>query len=806
MKNIFKHSLLAAAVLALASLTGCYQNKLDTDQYAGPVALAAIAPNPVMRGGELRIIGSNLETVTEVRFAGGVTVTDITTVAAGARSEIRVTVPAEGPEVGPVTIVTKTGVMASTRFDLQYTEPIVIDSFSPAEALSGDEITITGDYLNTAREVIFGGDVIVTGFVSQSRHELKVTVPSNAITGPVIVGDVDEIEDENTIPNRVYSAEELVIGNPTVVKAGKATYKSGDEIAVAGEHLDMIQAINLTGIADVPFTVDETGSAITFNLPAAASDGDIVLVSYAGVEFVAGEIETVTVADLAVASCASDKRYKAGSDVRISGSDLDLVTKVAFTGAEAEWFLEETGEIIATVPATAKDGVITVSLASGKQAATPAIEVVKPVAAATDVTTAVAGKSQVKVSGTDLDLVTDVKIGDKAQSFIPCGFSLSGADLVVDIPSAAYTGPITLTAANGDETLTDEIAVTYDEAVSISFDQSEYALGKHVSVSGSNLLQIESVSIKGKKVVSYSLRADDAMVFALPDGMGPGVYRLDLTLVDGSTLTWPVAFSVTAPYTETVIWEGYEDMGSWSNQPYLGADGAFAAEGLAIGDIVRIYYTPLADWWQFQIFGGHWEAMTFPELDGSNTVAANNTEAGAQFFAFEVTADNYEVLTTAGGWGGALLTQGENVAITGLTFLHFGATETVIYEGPTALTWGDDGRFGLALKYFEDAGADSKLIVYFEQTANWGQVQFNDGWWANADVSFPEIGGAYLTTDNAGGKDVTKIELTITAALLDHLKACPGDYFGLNTEYQGDGRVGMVIQGSDWIITKIAIQ
>ena len=219
MKNIFKHSLLAAAVLALASLTGCYQNKLDTDQYSGTVALAAIAPNPVMRGGELRIIGSNLETVSEVRFAGGVTVTDITTVAAGPRSEIRLTVPVEGPEVGPVTIVTGAGITASTRFDLQYTEPIVIESFSPAEALSGDEITITGDYLNTVKEVIFGGDVIVTEFVSQSRHELKVTVPANAITGPVIAGDVNEIEDENTIPNRIYSAKELAIGKPTVAKA-----------------------------------------------------------------------------------------------------------------------------------------------------------------------------------------------------------------------------------------------------------------------------------------------------------------------------------------------------------------------------------------------------------------------------------------------------------------------------------------------------------------------------------------------------------------------------------------------------------
>lgn len=805
MKNIFKHSLLAAAVLALASLTGCYQNKLDTDQYSGTVALAAIAPNPVMRGGELRIIGSNLETVSEVRFAGGVTVTDITTVAAGPRSEIRLTVPVEGPEVGPVTIVTGAGITASTRFDLQYTEPIVIESFSPAEALSGDEITITGDYLNTVKEVIFGGDVIVTEFVSQSRHELKVTVPANAITGPVIAGDVNEIEDENTIPNRIYSAEELAIGKPTVTKAAKATYKSGDEITVAGGHLDMVKAVNLTGASDVSFTLNEDATALSFNLPVSASDGNIVLVSYAGDEFVAGEIETVTVANLAVASLAKDGRYKAGTEIKLSGSDLDLVTKVEFTGAEATWYFKD-ADIIAGIPQTAKDGAVTVTLGSGKQAFSPAIELVKPVATGTDVTTAVAGKGKVKVSGKDLDLVTDVKIGDKAQTFVACGFTFADGAITVDIPSAAYTGPITLTAANGDETVTDEITVTYDEAVSISFDQSEYALGKNVSVSGSNLLRIESISIKGKKVVSYSLRADDAMVFALPDGMGPGVYRLDLTLVDGSALTWPVAFSVTAPYTETVIWEGYENMGSWSNQPCLGADGAFGAEGLAIGDIVRIYYTPLADWWQFQVFGGHWEAMTFPELDGSNTVAANNTEAGAQFFAFEVTADNYEVLTKPGGWGGALITQGENVAITGLTFLHFGATETVIYEGPTALTWGDDGRFGLALKYFEDAGADSKLIVYFEQTANWGQVQFNDGYWANADVSFPEIGGAYLTTDNAGGKDVTKIELTVTAALLDHLKACPGDYFGLNTEYRGDGRVGLVIQGSDWIITKIAIQ
>ena len=111
-----------------------------------------------------------------------------------------------------------------------------------------------------------------------------------------------------------------------------------------------------------------------------------------------------------------------------------------------------------------------------------------------------------------------------------------------------------------------------------------------------------------------------------------------------------------------------------------------------------------------------------------------------------------------------------------------------------------------AMNYFEGLNAGAKMIVYFSQTDAWGQVQFNDGWWANGAVSFPELGGAYLNTDNAGGKDVTKMELTLTQELLDHIKATAGDYWGTNSNYHnGDTRVAFVIQGSDWIIEKITI-
>ena len=751
MKNILKYSVWAAVSAALLLLSGCSREELDTDQYSDKnVTLAAVAPNPVMRGGVLRLVGSNLDRVTEVRFAGNAVVTSIEKTASGRHSEIRVTVPSEGPEIGPVTIVTDDGKQISTRFDLEYTEPISIDSFSPAEALSGDVITLRGEYLNTVREVIFGGEVYVTEFVSQSRQELQVRLPSEAVTGFIIVGDVNELEDKTTIPNQIYSADSLFVLDPTVNTAEKAVYKAGDRITVSGAHLDMIGTVDLTGAAEVEFEVSEDGSELSFNLPASASDGPIVLTSYAGVEFVAGEIETVSVSGAAIKSLAEDARYKAGSNVEITGSDLDLVTAVNFTGAEAVWYYSD-GSLFATVPGAAKDGAVTLTLGSGKEVATEGIEVVKPLVASCDVTEGVAGETVIAVSGTDLDLVMTATIGDKEQGLIDCDFEVVSAELLqVTLARAAYTGPITLTAESGYATVTDVITVAYNEAVSLTFTEASYALGRPVSVTGSGLLKIESVFVKGNKVTTYTQRSDDAMGFVLPDGMGPGVYRLDLLLTDGTELTWPVPFAVTAPYTETFIWEGYEDLGGWSNQPYLGAEGAFTEAGIMVGDQVRIYYTPLAEAWQFQIWDGHWGGMAFPELDGGNTVSFENTDPAAKFFTFEVTADNLGALTDVQGWGGTLLTQGENVAVTGVSLIHFGATETVIWEG--ALETGDYAN-NLELGGEDDwveaelwDGAEIRIYFTAADPADWS-LQVFDGHWGSLSYVTPD--GTQFNQNNA---------------------------------------------------------
>lgn len=796
MKKILKYSLLA--VLGLTALMGC-NKALETDQFNG-FSLAAVAPNPVMRGAVLRIVGNGLENVSEVQFAGNVSVTDIEVVAKGERSEIRVTVPLEGPVVGPVTVVTKDGLKASTRFDLEYTEPIEQSSFSPSTALSGDVITIQGEYLQNVKCIIFGGDVKVNEFLGQSRHELQVAVPYNAVTGPVIVSDVDEINDATTIPNQIYSSGELVIGKPTVVTAPKATYKSGDLVTVTGEHLDMIASITLPQVDDMVFDLSADGKTITFNLPAKATDGNITLTSFAGDTFNAGEIETVTVSDLAVKSLAEDERFKAGCTVEISGADLDLVTKVEFNGAVASYYLSN-GKIFATQPAAAQDGAITVTLESGKQAYTEEIEVVKPEIRDLEYFDKyVAGETVVTILGEDLDLVSSVTIGDAGNGLIPCEFELitdeSGyTDVKVTLPEQAYTGPITFTSDAGYQTSTDVIAITYNMAVSILFGAESYGLGRPINITGENLLKIESVYIKGNKVPAYSVRTDNEMVFTMPDGIGPGVYRLQLVLVDGTELTWPVPFAITAPYTETFIFEGSEDLGSWSNQPFFGADGAFAELGLAVGDQIRIYYTPYAGWWQFQIYGGHWDGMSFPELGGGNTVNTDNTQPDATFFTFEVTEDNIGTLTAVGGWGGALLCQGENVVITGVSMIHFGAAETVVWEGPSANT--GDYALNLELGGEDDwvnaelwDGAEVRIYFTPDDPSDWS-IQIFDGHWNG--MGFVTPNGTQWNAENSP-EAIEKGYVSFKAE---------GDAFTLLTTHAWWG-FAIIIQGKNVVVNKLA--
>ena len=778
MKKIFKYSIIVSLCAALVSLTGCQKKEVDVDPMGGDFAFSGMAPNPVMRGGALRIYGRNLDQVSAVNFAGDIEVTEFVKLSKGAKLDtLEVIVPLEGPEVGKVVLNVKDGRKFTSFSDLSYSEPIEVESIAPKTVLSGDVLTIKGEYLNDVKEVIFSGeDAYAVDFESQSRHELKVIVPANAVTGPVILSDVNEVTDANSIPNHIYT-EDLTVGDPTVTKAAKATYKSGDVITVSGAHLDMIANVAVPQVSEVSFAVSTDGTTITFTLPAEAGDGNIVLTSFAGKDFNAGEIESVTVKDLVVVSKADDHRFKAGCDVEISGSDLDLVTKVEFTGAEAEWSLKD-GKIVTKLPAKAQDGVITVSLASGKKATSEAIEVVKPVLLGwSDLEAYVAGETIVTIEGDDLDLVESVKMGYKKQGFFDCEFEAVTDDieevrLKVTIPAQAYSAPIIIASAAGYEDETAEIEVSYKMAVSIVFDEPEFAMGKSVSLTGTNLLKVEQVYIKGQKVTEFAVRSDDAMSFTLPEKVGPGVYRLDLVLADGTEMTWPVPFDVTAPFTETFVWTGSAEVDGWAGVT-LGNDRfIWNSLGLKEGDVIKLYYTaPEEGWWDLQLNNGHWGGLELAELDGGNEIKQDaGFPGGSQSFSFNVTEAVVASLTEDVGWGGAMVINGDGkVVITGLSLIQFGSAKKYLWQGDIGPTnWdGDVKPTGVVDLDTLEPGMTMGFEFYVEDGEEVGQVEFMGSWWDQLpSLMYPD--GTRHIYDFQPGE--TYIEFVLTAEDINIIK------------------------------------
>ena len=209
MKKIYNvFTLLVVALMGL-SLAACSNDNLDTNQYKGEVSLNVYGPSPVMRGGTLRFLGSNLDQVREVIIPDGISITNIEVKQAGVPSEIRVTVPKDGPVPGKVVLVTNTDLIITTKTDLKYTESIVITSI-PLAAMPGDVIKIEGDYLNLVQSLAFADNVLVSmeDFKSHSRYAIEVEVPEEAKTGKLALYTADlTVVDKNSVDYQIIETE-----------------------------------------------------------------------------------------------------------------------------------------------------------------------------------------------------------------------------------------------------------------------------------------------------------------------------------------------------------------------------------------------------------------------------------------------------------------------------------------------------------------------------------------------------------------------------------------------------------------------
>ena len=811
MKKIYKLFTLFAVALMGLSLTACSEDDLDTNQYKGGVSLNVYGPSPVMRGGQLRFLGSNLDQIAQVEIPGVAPITNIQVVQAGVPSEIRITVPKDGPLPGLITLVTKTNERITTKTEVNYEEGIEITSF-PVSAMPGDVIKIEGDYLNLIYSIAFADNVVIgeNDFVSHDRYYIEVIVPEEAKTGKLelYTADLTTIDKSKVEYQIIQTEKAIMIGSPTISalegrdKAeplGTITAKAGEKITVTGTYLNLAKDVTIGGVSAVELKISNDGTGIIFTLPADAPDGDILIVCKSGVEVPVGKLNTVKPTECV----AAPNPVKAGKSLTISGKDMDLINAVEFDGTDAV-----TGEgitvnadkvVIKEVPEKATEGNLRLVMANGQRIEV-AFTLVKPTITSYNTNPASAG-SPLKITGTDLDLVKSITFGEAKNDDDKFEVSANGKTITVTVPMAATSGKPQFNLANG--TFVEGAELQIKEAVFCYFtelpaDDAELKAGESFVLPVANGDKLTGVEINGE-ACQYVITGSNQLIIGIPTTAKKGS-KVRLISSNGE-ITYTFDFIPNTEVT-TVLWTGQAVADDWKDQPYVLSDGGkeLTDAGVVAGDIITFHITPLEAAWKIQFVEGHW-GPTYASICsiGNDTEGGKFTEydldANKGNYSIEVTQAMLDAAFTQQWWGGVFVLNGDNVVIDKITTTHYNSLETTLWEGEAvADNWGgqpyilsDGGTELLA------AGMKVGSIIrcYLTATdASWN-CQIVDGHW-NPNTPFEGCdfsSGNWNLAEHNGA-----IEFTVTDYIYEHITTSGG--------WGGS----FLLNGDNVICTKVTIE
>ena len=520
-------------LLAGITLTACDDgDELSTDQYGNEITLNSFGPCPVLRGGVLKFLGSNLDQVTEVNLPGADPITAIDIKASGKHSEIWINVPKEKCEPGIVILKTAKGGEIKTITPITYEENVELTTVYVGQEgnLSGnvgDLVTFKGDYLNLMHEVIFADDVRVpeTEFVAHDRYTITVAIPKEAKTGRPMLSDANP-EGENLL----YAENAITIALPSAAGITPAKIKAGETATVTGTSLQLIENVELGGgvvVENEGIKTSADGKSLYFIIPGTATDGEVNLITFSGVKIPAGAIETVVPTELSAAPAP----VKNGADITITGKDLDLVESIAFPNAGGELKAAEASKIVATVPEKAQEGDTTLSLANGKQV-TVAYSLVKPTVTECTPNTLVAG-NKVIIKGTDLDLVESVTLpGDPAQTVSEFAAQNAKAIALV-IPTACAGSGLTLNLKNGTSVEASGLTIQAATAPAISEAPAKIIIGEKATIKGKNFYNVEAIYLGSVKVTKIISKTNEEITFQVPE-MATGEVEINFVTPDGT--------------------------------------------------------------------------------------------------------------------------------------------------------------------------------------------------------------------------------------------------------------------------------
>ena len=613
------------------SLTACSEDDYNTNPYSkSGVNLLAFGPSPNTRSQEIRITGTNLQSVEKVIFPGGTieragkqlaydgAIVEKVNFNSVDAENIYVNIPEETVP-GKIKLVVGNDTITSEG-TLTFEEPIEVTSISPLEGLNaGDEISIKGDYVYNIAEVIFtsgvaGAPVLAEDFTYVSRKEVRLRVPLAAESGVITLNDGASWELEFKTPVQIITA---------TVTGVTPFADFGQQIQITGNNLHTVESVLFPGGVAAEFTVSADNKTITATVPAECKSGAISLLLYSGAALTTDEFAVPTVT---ITSAEPNKDLIEGDVVTLTGENFDRVTGVSLPGygdLDTADYTISGNQLVFIVPADMTDGDIVLTQ-NAYISASIAVEMRKLEGVIWMGKENLSGWSNWGVFNWD---------GDKWTKFQE---AISGPGQLTLHFVATNNNPIFNFRMGDWSTPYSDISLPYGDDGNI--------------MPGTDVTDL---------VVNLTAEEREAM-FA-DGGKGMVIWG------DGIQLQY---IKFIAAGAERVLWEGNEDPSSWSNNITIGSDTSpeLAALEPVPGSIVRFYITPTSDDWQAKIVEGHW-GPTYMAIAKTAVDEFEEYDLDANGGAIKLTLTQtiLDAAYTQQWWGGTFIVQGQNFVLTKIT-------------------------------------------------------------------------------------------------------------------------------------------
>lgn len=321
---------------------------------------------------------------------------------------------------------------------------VALLSFGPTGVKHGEEIVFVGENLDKVTSVNFapGVEVPSSAFTSSTKGQIKLVVPDAVESGKVVLktpaGDIES--------KTVFSLEV-----PVVISSITGEVKPGNNITITGDKLNWIETITFPGdlLIEKSAFVSQTLTELVVTVPMEAQTGFLAFTS-GGTEPLEFESADPLIVKVPVASVLTPASIRHAADLTLTGTDLDLVTKIAFPGGTSvlkSAFKSQTEtSLVVVVPTNATNGKLTLTAPSGVTVQTASsITILLPNVTALSPASTMDHDPGVTLimTGTDLDLIKSLTfpgVPTPVTTFV----SKSATELQVIIPDGVEGGTLVM--------------------------------------------------------------------------------------------------------------------------------------------------------------------------------------------------------------------------------------------------------------------------------------------------------------------------------------------------------------------------